>query len=125
MELTDKQKRQVVSECNDSLLIKELRSRGYKVLSKDDEEDSDSMDIDEFSFDELVEELDSMGCYVFDEDGEYLGNESRLIENFLPDIHRLPKLFTQTQLREHLLDITRLGSYVSKEDILNELKQLF
>ena len=125
MKLTDKQIEQIVSECNDSLLIKELGGRGYKVLSKDDEEDSDSRDIDEFSFDELVDELDSMGCYVFDEDGEYLGRGNHHIETFLPGMYRLPELFTQTQLREHLLDITGLGSYVSKEDILNELKQLF
>ena len=95
------------------------------MLDEDDEEDSDFCDISEFSFDKLVDELEDRGCYVFDEDGEYLGDESRLIESFLPDIHRLPKLFTQPQLREHLLDITRLGSYVRKEDILNELKQLF
>ena len=126
MELTDNQIRKIVSECNDGILIKALKSRGYKVLDKDDnEEDLDFCDLSKLGFEELVDELEDRGCYVFDEDGEYLRRGSGHIEKFLPGMYRLPELFSQSQLREHLLDITRLGSYVSKEDILNELKQLF
>lgn len=72
------------------------------------------IELDEFEDDELIDEMKSRGFTVLDEDDE-VSNEDGFF---------LPNLFDRHQLRKHLLNITGLGSYVTDEDILSELKSL-
>lgn len=71
------------------------------------------VELDEFDDDDIVEELEKRGFCVTKE-GD-VGD----VNGFY-----LPTFFDRHKLREHLLAITGMGSYVTDEGILNELSTL-
>ena len=71
------------------------------------------VELDEFDDDDIIEELEKRGFCVTKE-----GDVGDVNGFFLPEFYDCHKL------REHLLAITGLGSYVTDEGIWNELQSL-
>lgn len=79
--------------------------------------------------DELIDEVRSRNLEdVFEDDDDDKVDEDVLREEELVDLkknnHVLPKLFDRFQLRDHLINIAGLGSYVSDETLFNKLSDL-
>ena len=83
------------------------------------------VEIDEFDDDDLIEELENRGYTVSDkneeEDDDEVPETSR---KRLPSSYTIKRCFDNKELREHLLNIAGLGSYVSNEELLEQLKDL-
>lgn len=79
----------------------------------------------EVSTTDLVDELSSRGCTVFDKSNKCVSDLKKAsLGKQLPEDYILCRDFDRHKLREHLLAITGLGSYVTDEGILNELSTL-
>lgn len=79
----------------------------------------------EVSTTDLVDELSSRGCTVFDKSNKCVSDLKKVsLGKHLPEDYVLCRDFDRHKLREHLLAITGLGSYVTDEGILNELSTL-
>lgn len=79
----------------------------------------------EVSTTDLVDELSSRGCTVFDKSNKCVSDLKKVsLGKQLPEDYILCRDFDRHKLREHLLAITGLGSYVTDEGILNELSTL-
>lgn len=79
----------------------------------------------EVSTSDLVDELSSRGCTVFDKSNKCVSDRKKVSSGKqLPEDYVLCRDFDRHKLREHLLAITGLGSYVTDEGILNELESL-
>lgn len=79
------------------------------------------VDLDDFDEDEIVEYLQDKG-YTVEDNGE--PEEPETPRNRLPYSYTIIRNFDNRQLREHLLNITGLGSYVSNEELVNRIKEL-
>lgn len=77
--------------------------------------------MDDFDEDEIVEYLQDKG-YTVEDNGE--PEEPETPRNRLPSSYTIIRNFDNRQLREHLLNITGLGSYVSNEELVNRIKDL-
>lgn len=79
----------------------------------------------EVSTTDLVDELSNRGCTVFDKSNKCVSDlKKESLGKQLPEDYVLCRDFDRHKLREHLLAITGLGSYVTDEGILNELSTL-
>lgn len=83
------------------------------------------VDIDEFYDDDLIEELESRGYTVKKNDEEEDEDEvSETSRKRMPSSYTIKRFFDRHQLRTHLENITGCGSYVSNEELLEQLKYL-
>lgn len=81
--------------------------------------------LDEVSTSDLVDELSSRGCTIFDKSNKCVSDRKKApLGKKLPEDYVLCRDFDRHKLREHLLAITGLGSYVTDEGIWNELQSL-
>lgn len=81
--------------------------------------------LDEVSSKDLVDELSSRGFTIFDKSNKCVSDPKKAsLGKHLPEDYVLCRDFDRHKLREHLLAITGLGSYVTDEEILSELKSL-
>lgn len=79
----------------------------------------------EVSTSDLVDELSSRGCTVFDKSNKCVSDRKKVsLGKQIPEDYVLCRDFDRHKLREHLLAITGLGSYVTDEGILSELESL-
>ena len=85
----------VMSQISDDELVDEVKKRNLEDCFESDDSDADEEDIREEEYDSLLESN-----------------------------HVLPKLFDRFQLRDHLLSITGLGSYVSDKKLFDTLSDL-
>lgn len=82
------------------------------------------VDLDDFDEDEIVSYLEDKG-YTVEYDGEPEEQENpNLREKRLPSHYSIKRCFDNRELREHLLNIAGLGSYVSNEELVNRIKDL-
>lgn len=79
------------------------------------------VDLDDFDEDEIVEYLQDKG-YTVEDNGE--PEEPEPPRNRLPYSYTIKRCFDRHQLRTHLENITGCGSYVSNEELLEQLKYL-
>ena len=79
------------------------------------------VDLDDFDEDEIVEYLQDKG-YTVEDNGEPEDPEPP--RNRLPSHYTIKRCFDNKELREHLLNIAGMGSYVSNEELLEQLKYL-
>ena len=79
------------------------------------------VDLDDFDEDEIVEYLEDKG-YTVEYNGEPEATEPP--RNRLPSHYTIKRCFDNKELREHLLNIAGLGSYVSNEELVNRIKEL-
>lgn len=86
----------VLEQIEDDDLVAEVRSRRLEDAFEDD--DNDEVDEDKIREEELVD--------------------------LKKNNHVLPKMFDRFQLRDHLINIAGLGSYVSDETLFNKLSDL-
>lgn len=81
--------------------------------------------LDEVSAADLADELSSRGYTIFDKAGKCISDPKKAsLGKQLPEDYVLCRDFDRHNLREHLLAITGLGSYVTDEGIWNELSTL-
>ena len=79
------------------------------------------VDLDDFDEDEIVEYLEDKG-YTVEYDGKPEAPEPP--RNRLPSSYTIKRRFDNKELREHLLNIAGMGSYVSNEELVNRIKEL-
>lgn len=83
------------------------------------------VDLDEFDDDDLIEELEDRGYTVSDKDEEEDEDEvPETSRTRMPSSYTINRLFDRHQLRDHLLNLTGQGSYVSDDELLEQLKYL-
>ena len=83
-----------------------------------------NVDLGDFEDDELIEELEDRG-YTIDKDEEDDDDEvSETSRKRMPSSYTIKRCFDRHQLRTHLENITGCGSYVSNEELLEQLKYL-
>lgn len=83
------------------------------------------VDIEEFDDDDLIEELESRGYTVAETDDEK--DEDDVPETSrtrMPLSYTICRDFDRHKLRDHLLDLTGQGCYVSDDELLEGLKYL-
>lgn len=108
---------------DDEDLIEELELRDYVVYDKDD--DPEDKDVSEFGTDELINELTDRDYHIYDKKGECVSDEERHSLYYgLPSSYTIKRDFDRHQLRDHLLNLTGQGSYVSDEELVSKLKEL-
>lgn len=79
----------------------------------------------EVSTTDLVDELSSRGCTVFDKSNKCVSDLKKVsLEKQLPEDYVLCRDFDRHKLRDHLLNLTGQGSYVSDDELLEQLKYL-
>ena len=82
------------------------------------------VDLDEFDEDEMVSYLEGKG-YTVEYDGEPEEQEqSEPSRKRLPSHYSIKRCFDNRELREHLLNLAGLGSYVSNDELVNRIKEL-
>ena len=77
--------------------------------------------------DELVDEVRNRNLednFKDDDDDTREDIEEEVEQDYERNHYVLPKDFDRFQLRDHLCDITRLGSYVSDEKLFNAIRDL-
>lgn len=79
------------------------------------------VDIEEFDDDDLIEELESRGYTVIEEDEDDVPETSR---TQMPSFYTICRDFDRHKLRDHLLNLTGQGCYVSDDELLEGLKYL-
>lgn len=77
------------------------------------------VDIDEFDDDDLIEELKSRG-YTVEDEGDVLETS----RTRMPSSYTIRRDFDRHKLRDHLLNLTGQGSYVSDDELLERIKDL-
>lgn len=83
------------------------------------------VDIDEFDDDDLIEELESRGYTVEKNDDEEVeGDVPETSRTRMPSSYTIRRDFDRHKLRDHLLNLTGQGSYVSDDELLEQLKYL-
>lgn len=83
------------------------------------------VDIDEFDDDDLIEELESRGYTVEEKDDEEdEGDIPETSRTRMPSSYTIRRDFDRHKLRDHLLNLTGQGSYVSDDELLEQLKYL-
>ena len=80
------------------------------------------VDIEEFDDIDLIEELQSRGYVVSDDDEQEKDVPEQRTK--IPSSYSIDRNFDRHKLRTHLENITDRGSYVSNEEILEKLKYL-
>lgn len=81
--------------------------------------------LDEVSAADLADELSSRGYTIFDKAGKCVSDPKRApLGKKLPEDYVLCRDFDRHKLREHLLAITGLGSYVTDDELLQRIKEL-
>ena len=83
-----------------------------------------NVDLGDFEDDELIEELEDRGYTIDKDDGEEDDEVSETSRNRLPSSYTIKRCFDCLQLRTDLENITGCGSYVSNEELLEQLKYL-
>ena len=82
------------------------------------------VDLDDFDEDEIVSYLEDKG-YTVEYDGEPEEQEqSEPSRKRLPSHYSIKRCFDSRELREHLLNLAGLGSYVSNDELVNRIKEL-
>ena len=82
------------------------------------------VDLDEFDEDEIVSYLEDKG-YTVEYDGEPEEQEqSEPSRKRLPSHYSIKRCFDNRELREHLQNLSGLGSYVSNDELVNRIKEL-
>lgn len=79
------------------------------------------VDLDDFDEDEIVEHLEDKG-YTVEYNGKPEAPEPS--RKRLPSSYTIKRCFDNKELREHLLNIAGMGSYVSNEELVNRIKEL-
>lgn len=79
------------------------------------------VDLDDFDEDEIVEYLEDKGYTVGYNGKPEVPEPSR---KRLPSSYTIKRCFDNKELREHLLNIAGMGSYVSNEELVNRIKEL-
>lgn len=103
----------------DEELIEEIIERG---LVKEVAEELDDDDVCQMVRDrDLEENFDESD---FDEEEEREKLEIEVQTEWEANHHVLPKMFDRFQLRDHLVNITGLGSYVSDKKLFDKLSDL-
>lgn len=77
--------------------------------------------------DELIEEVrwrDLEDRFQEDDDEDDDALVAEMEEEYKHNYHMLPKNFDRFQLRDHLCNIARLGSYVSDEKLFDTIRDL-
>lgn len=83
------------------------------------------VDIDEFDDDDLIEELEARGYTVNeDDDEEDEGDIPETSRTRMPSSYTIRRDFDRHKLRDHLSNLTGQGSYVSDDELLEQLKCL-
>lgn len=83
------------------------------------------VDIDEFDDNDLIEELESRGYTVEEKDDEEdEGDVPETSRTRMPSSYTIRRDFDRHKLRDHLLNLTGQGSYVSDDELLEQLKYL-
>lgn len=83
------------------------------------------VDIDEFDDDDLIEELESRGYTVEEKDDEEdEGDVPEISRTRMPSSYTIRRDFDRHKLRDHLLNLTGQGSYVSDDELLERIKEL-
>lgn len=83
------------------------------------------VDIDEFDDDDLIEELESRSYTVEEKDDEEEeGDIPETSRTRMPSSYTIPRNFDRHKLRDHLLNLTGQGSYVSDDELLQRIKEL-
>lgn len=112
-----------LTDIEDEVLIEELELRDYVVYDKDD--DPADADVSEFCTDELIDELTDREYHIYDKKGECVSDEARpSLYYSLPSSYTIPRNFDRHKLRDHLLNLTGQGSYVSDDELLERIKEL-
>ena len=82
------------------------------------------VDLDEFDEDEIVSYLEGKG-YTVEYDGEPEEQEQpEPSRKRLPSHYTIKRCFDNRELREHLQNLSGLGSYVSNDELVNRIKEL-
>ena len=82
------------------------------------------VDLDDFDEDEIVSYLEDKG-YIVEYDGEPEQQEQpEPSRKRLPSHYTIKRCFDNRELREHLLNLAGVGSYVSNEELVNRIKEL-
>ena len=82
------------------------------------------VDLDEFDEDEIIDYLESKG-YTVEYDGEPEEQEQpEPSRKRLPSHYSIKRCFDNRELREHLQNLSGLGSYVSNDELVNRIKEL-
>ena len=82
------------------------------------------VDLDDVDEDEIVSYLEDKG-YIVEYDGEPEEQEQpEPSRKRLPSTYTIKRNFDNRELREHLLNIAGLGSYVSNDELVNRIKEL-
>lgn len=79
------------------------------------------VDIEEFDDDDLIEEIESRGYVVAEDDDN---DDKNPFSTGFPEAYSIRRNFNNIELREHLLAITDLGHSVSNEYLINQLKHM-
>lgn len=83
------------------------------------------VDIDEFDDDDLIEELESRGYTVEEKDDEEdEGDVPETSRTRMLSSYTIRRDFDRHKLRDHLLNLTGQGSYVSDDELLERIKEL-
>jgi len=73
---------------------------------------------------DLIKEMAERGFDVF-EDGKCVSNENeKNLSQRMPAEYIIRRDFDRHKLRDHLLNLTGQGSYVSDDELVNKLKEL-
>ena len=82
------------------------------------------VELDEFDEDEIVSYLEYKG-YTVEYDGEPEEQEQpEPSRKRLPSHYSINRCFDNRELREHLQNLSGLGSYVSNDELVNRIKEL-
>ena len=82
------------------------------------------VELDDFDEDEIVSYLEDKGYIVeYDEEPEQQEQPAQSRKR-LPSHYSIKRCFDNRELREHLLNLAGLGSYVSNDELVNRIKEL-
>lgn len=80
--------------------------------------------LDEVSDKDLIKEMAERGFDVFDGDKCVSNENEKNLSQRMPSEYTIRRDFDRHQLRTHLENIAGCGSYVSNEELLEQLKYL-
>lgn len=82
------------------------------------------VDLDDFDEDEIVSYLEGKG-YIVEYDGEPEQQEQPVpSRKRLPSHYTIKRCFDNRELRDHLVTLAGVGSYVSNDELVNRIKEL-